>query len=103
MKRDLIATVIASALALSAAGPYPVLGAAAQLAGAPTTPEATADSTPCPFPTGPLLAQGGRCCQRQGVCGCRNGVLKCCDGTTADGCPCRGDSPVDEAAGTEAL
>lgn len=102
MKRALIVTVIAGVLALPTALPRAVVAASTLAVPAPT-PEATSDSSPCTFRTGLLLAQGGGCCQRQGVCGCRNGALKCCDGTTANGCPCRGDSPVNEAAVTEAL
>lgn len=100
MKRGLIATVIATVLASSAIVPYPVFGAPAQLGRAPTTPEATVEPTPCE----PLLAQGGgRCCPRQGICGCRRGMAKCCDGTTARNCLCNGEGPLDEEAARAAL
>jgi hypothetical protein len=102
MKRALIVIMISGTVALSIALPRLAFGAAAQLAGASSTPEATADSTLCPSSIGRVLAQRGQCCQRQGVCGCRNGLLKCCDGTTANGCPCRGDRPADEAPDSEA-
>jgi hypothetical protein len=99
MKRGLIATVIASVLASSAAIPFPVSSATAQVAGASQALEATAEPTPC----GPLLAQAGRCCPRQGICGCRRGVAKCCDGTNATNCVCRSENPGDEGIASEAL
>lgn len=102
MKRALIVTVIAGVLALPAALPRAVVAASTLAAVAPTA-ETTADATPCTSGTELFLAQGSGCCQRQGVCGCRQGALKCCDGTTATGCPCRDDSPAAEATFTEAL
>jgi hypothetical protein len=102
MKRALIITVIASVLAVASAVPHPVV-AASPPAVPVQMPEATPDSAPCTFREGVLLAAGGGCCQRQGICGCRGGKLKCCDGTTGVGCPCRADSSVDEGAFAEAL
>jgi hypothetical protein len=99
MKRGLIATVIASVLASSASVPYPAWGATAPLTGASEALEATAEPTPCE----PLLAQGARCCPRKGICGCRRGVAKCCDGTTATNCLCRSEGPGGEGLVSEAL
>jgi hypothetical protein len=99
MKRGLIATVIASVLASSGAVPSPASSATAQLAGASDALEATAEPTLC----GPLLAQAGRCCPRQGICGCRRGVAKCCDGTNATNCLCRSEGPGDDGVASEAL
>jgi len=94
MKRAMILTVIAGALALSTALPFPASGAEL-LAVAPPAPEDT-DSTACTLRDGPRVAASG-CCQRQGgVCGCRGGKAKCCDGTPGTGCSCRGDSTTPE-------
>lgn len=100
MKRALIVTVISGALALPAALPLPVFGAAT-LAAAPAS-EATSDSTPCTLRDGPSLAVGDGCCQRRGgLCRCRDGRPTCCDGSPGAGCSCRGDSPLPEAVSTE--
>ena len=96
MKRTLILTLTAGALALSAALPLPVFGAEPLATSAPG-PESTTDSTTCTLRDGPLVAASGGCCQRQGgVCGCRGGKAKCCDGTPGTGCSCRGDSTTPE-------
>ena len=84
MKRALIVTLIAGALALSPALPLPMF-AAEPLAGPTPAPGATLDSTPCGL-GGPSLAVGGGCCQRQGgLCRCRNGNPTCCDGSPGAG------------------
>lgn len=101
MKRALIVTMIAGALALPSALPLPVYGAEPLVVAAPA-PEATSDSTPCTLRDGSLLAIGDGCCQRRGgLCRCRDGKPTCCDGSTGAGCSCRGDSPTPEAAPSE--
>ena len=103
MSRALIVTVIAGVLALPTALAQPVV-AGSPLAVTAPTPEATSDFSACTVREGPVLAAGNGCCQRQGgVCGCRNGTPRCCDGTTGAGCSCRADGPVPEGAFTEAL
>jgi hypothetical protein len=94
MKRALIVTVIASVLALPSALPRSVpadipSGASGSMLEAPS-----AESGACTVGREPVPVAGAGCCQRQGgVCGCRNGTPKCCNGVIGDGCACRGDSP----------
>jgi hypothetical protein len=94
MKRTLIVVVTAGVLVLPNALPGSVpadisSGASRSMFRAPA-----ADSDACPVGRQPFPAAGAGCCQRQGgVCGCRNGTPKCCNGTIGDGCSCRGDSP----------
>lgn len=37
------------------------------------------------------IAQRGCCSHHSGVCGCRGGVVRCCDGTPSPTCRCRAD------------
>lgn len=91
MKRALIVSVIAGAIALSATLAYPATGEEP----APV-PDAVAETTACPNGDGLLVAAGGGCCQRQGgVCGCRGGAVRCCDGS-AGACRCRDNSTPPE-------
>ena len=41
-----------------------------------------------------LLAQRGCCSWHKGVCGCSNGRVTCCDGTTSPSCTCAKDDPL---------
>jgi hypothetical protein len=80
MKRSLVAITLAAVLAV------PTVPA----------PSSTADMSSCLAPDRLQVAQAG-CCQRQGgVCGCRGGTPKCCNGTMGGGCSCRQDSPTAE-------
>jgi hypothetical protein len=110
MKRTLIVAVIAGVFAFPTAVRHPVVaspltaGVPAGTAAAESKAEATSDSVPCMSRNGSLLAAGAGCCQRHGgVCGCRDGTPKCCDGTIGDGCSCRADSPLPTTDFAEAL
>ena len=89
MKRSMLAMVIAGALAL-ASGP---VGAESQRDDPAPGSDATSSALPCSA-SDRLLALGqSGCCQREGgVCGCRNGTPKCCNGTMGSGCRCRGNT-----------
>lgn len=103
MKRSVLAMVITGVLALPTALPYPIV-AASPLDVPPPASEATSGALPCSGNDGLLLLAQAGCCQRQGgVCGCRNGKPKCCNGTMGNGCPCRGNTPDHEATFIEAL
>lgn len=39
------------------------------------------------------LAQQGCCSWHDGVCGCSNGRVKCCDGTLSPSCTCHQPTP----------
>src|SRR5258706_3722484 len=100
MKRALIVTLIAGAIALSTL-PLTIVAAEPTAATAPA-PEATPDSIQCPPLDGSRLAIGGACCQRQGgLCRCRGGRPVCCDGSPGVGCSCRGDSPTPDVVSSE--
>ena len=98
MKRAVIVALISGALTLSALvlpvfgvespppAPEPVL-----------TPDPVTDSTPCAVRDASVVAASRGCCQRHGgICGCRGGNAKCCDGTPGGACACRGDSTPPE-------
>jgi hypothetical protein len=57
----------------------------------------TSAASSCASSDGRMLAQGGCCQGRGGVCGCSNRTLKCCNGTTATGtdCSCRASDPIE--------
>ena len=96
MKRALIATLISGALALSSAVPLTALGMES-MPPVPVPIPDVSDSVPCSAGDTSLVAASGGCCQRQGgICGCRNGKARCCDGTPGVGCSCRGDSTPSE-------
>lgn len=96
MKRALIAMMISGALALSAAVPLAVFGMESP-APVPVPIPDVSESAPCSVGDPSLVAASGGCCQRQGgICGCRNGKARCCDGTPGAGCSCRGDSTPSE-------
>jgi hypothetical protein len=89
MKRALMVTVVAGLLALPSVVPRPVPADISSGAPAPSP-----DAGACTIGREPFAVAGAGCCQRQGgVCGCRNGTPKCCNGAPGDGCKCRGDSP----------
>lgn len=100
MKQTLIAMVIAGVIAGPAVLPLVAVAAPpAALSGA--TPDSATTPTVCPLANGPLLAAAGVCCQQKGgICGCRNGVPKCCNGTMGVDCApssCRADTPTTDA------
>jgi hypothetical protein len=113
MKRALLVMVIA-VLTAPVGTWHPVVAAAPAAAALPTdtpsetstTTGATSDSSGCALPDGSALAPGSAlaaargCCQRQGgVCGCRDGRPKCCDGTIGAECSCRANTPPSETDG----
>jgi hypothetical protein len=98
MKRALIATLISGALALSMTLPPAVLGTewGPVPVPVPLPDAATIDASRCASVDGVVVARGG-CCQRNGgICGCRNGQARCCDGRPGVGCSCQGDSTPPE-------
>ena len=98
MKRALIVTMLSGALALSVTLPVPVFGIDSGPAPVPAPmTDGAADLGPCRSVDGAVVALGG-CCQRNGgLCSCRNGQARCCDGKPGVGCSCQGDStPAEE-------
>jgi hypothetical protein len=98
MKRALIAAMISGALALSTAVPLSVFGMESLPAPVPVpVPDPVSDSAPCSVGDASRVLASEGCCRRQGgICGCRNGKARCCDGTPGAGCSCRGDSTPSE-------
>jgi len=103
MKRALIVAVITGVFVAPIGIWQPVVAAAPTVAVPPrgTPPEnAKAEGTSgsdCALPNGSALAAASGCCQRHGgICGCRNGAPKCCDGTIGADCSCRANTPPSE-------
>jgi len=104
MKRALLVIVIAVFTAPVGTW-HPVVEAAPAVAALPTetlpekstTTGGTPDSSGCAVPNGSALAAARGCCQQHGgVCGCRDGSPKCCDGTIGADCSCRANTPPSE-------
>ncbi len=89
MKRALIAAVVMVSIAVG----LPVITVEPL-----TVLATTSDASSCPSSDGRMLAQGGCCQGKGGVCGCSSKTLKCCNGTTATGtgCSCRASDPIEE-------
>jgi hypothetical protein len=94
MKRSMLAMVITGVLALAMG---PVVAESPREASVPTS-DATSAAVPCSDSERLLVLGQSGCCQREGgVCGCRNGTPKCCNGTMGSGCRCRGNTAGHEA------
>ena len=91
MKRVLIAAVVSVSIAVGVptitVEPFAVFAT-------------TSAGSSCPTSDARVLAQGGCCKGKGGVCGCsKTKTLKCCDGTvaTGPGCTCGSSGRIEEA------
>jgi hypothetical protein len=97
MRHTVVSLAIAAMLALPAGVASPVAAATPEPTPAPA--REAPDAPSCALgPESAVLLAGSACCQREGgMCGCRDGKARCCNGT-ASTCACRADTPPAQGA-----